>query len=215
MSRSDKAVIIICLGPNPTSPEKTMQSLKVCSGILDYFRGVHGKGYLMAINFSLTKLVQAKTPEMAEASLRNDCHDWAGALQRAHERLAQDSPRRYRHCEIVLVGTDEVPSRVEDASTLCERLNLDGVRVNSIMVEPKVSDEDGAAATSLGEWAIVTPTFEEEDGGWGMIRLARATGGLSLEPNSEGKLAVHQLFGEMFRRWGKDYWASANTTRQQ
>lgn len=215
MSRFDKAIVIICLGKNPYATEKTLQSLVVCSGILDYFRAIHGKGYLMTINFSGTKLLQAKTPEMAEDSLRDDCNDWAGALQRAQERLEQDAPpgRRYRHCEIVLVGTDEVPSRIEDAPATCQRLKLDGIRVNSVVVEPARNDED--STTRMGGWRVLTPSLqfyddgEEEEGGYGMVGLARATGGLTLEPNSEGKLAVHQLFGEMFRRWGKDYWDSS------
>lgn len=219
MSRFDKALIIICLGKNPYSPEKTLQSLMICSGILDYFRAIHGKGYLMTINFSGTKLLAAKTPAMAEASLRDDCSDWAGALQRAEERMEQDSPRRYRYCEIVLVGTDEVPSRIEDAPELCQRLKLDGIRINSMVVEPILKDEEGAGATQTGGWRMLTPSLqfyddgEEEEGRLGMVGLARATGGLTLEPNTEGKLAVHQLFGEMFRRWGKDYWDSNGTNR--
>lgn len=59
---------------------------------------------------------------------------------------------------------------------------------------------------------MLTPSLQyhddgkRENDGFGMVGLARATGGLTLEPTSEGKLAVHQLFGEMFRRWGEEYW---------
>lgn len=222
MSRLDKAVVIICLGPNPYSSEKTLQSLMVCSGILDYFRSIDGKGYIMTINFSGTKMLQAKTPEMAEASLRDDCEDWAGALHRVDERLAQ-TPQHCRHCEVIFVGTKEVPSRIQNAPALCRRLKARGVRINSVMVEPTVVDPAGPGAGPLRGWKMLTPSapfFDENDPekqevGSGMLELARATGGLTLFPNTEGKLAVHNLFSEMFRRWGKGYWESTAIEQPQ
>lgn len=215
--------MVICLGINPYSPEKTMQGLVVCSGILDYFRAIQGRGYIMTINFSGTRLLQAKTPEQAAACLREDCTDWAGVLDKAVNRLRRDAPS-CRHVEVVLVGTDEVPSHIRDSADLCRRFKGNGIRINSILIEPTNEDADGGrrgtrSFSSGGGWTILdgSPTsarassmYEPEPDVWGMVRLARETGGLSLLPNTEGKLAMHQLFSEMFRRWGEGYWKSTS-----
>lgn len=227
MSQDDRAAVVICLGINPYSPEKTMQGLVVCSGILDYFRAIQGRGYIMTINFSGTRLLQAKTPEQAAACLREDCADWAGVLDKAVQRLRRDAPA-CRHVEVVLVGTDEVPSHVRDSAELCRRFKGNGIRINSILIEPTGDDENGGGGPNGGSgrgfsntgggWTILdgSPTssvrasslYDAEPDVWGMVRLARETGGLSLLPNTEGKLAMHQLFSEMFRRWGEGYWKS-------
>lgn len=229
----DKAALVICLGINPQSEEKTLQGLVVCSGILDYFRAIHGRGYIMTINFSGTKLLAARTPEQAAACLREECKDWSSVIDRAVMRLRRDAPAACRHTEVVLVGTDEVPSRVRDPEDACARLRGNGVRVNSIVIEASAdeggeSDGEGGggrgggvmrgAARKMGGWKIISQVSErtkswyepDVEGSWGMVRLARETGGLSLLPNAEGKLAMHQLFSEMFRRWGETYWKSAS-----
>lgn len=221
-NHDEKAVVIICLGLNPYSLDKTLQSLMVCSGVLDYFRAIHGRGYIMTINFSGTRLLQAKTPEMAEACLREECYDWAGVLERAEQRMGKDTPEQCRHCELVFVGTDEVPKKIRDVPGVCQRLRLNGIRINSIVVEPTLGKEEGSGPVPMRGWTMLTPSREyhhpddsdEEDSEWNMVRIARATGGLTLEPNTEGKLAVHQLFGEMFRRWGEDYWKSASNSKK-
>lgn len=230
----DKAVVVICLGINPYSSEKTLQGLMVCSGILDYFRAINGRGYIMTVNFSGTRLLQAKTPEQAAACLREDCLDWSSVLDRAVARLRRDAPAAAcRHVEVVLVGTDDVPSRVRDPASACARLRGNGVRVNSILIESPGDDGDdddssgrgrGSSIPKAGGWKILdgSPTtdrsdswYEPEEVSWGMVRLARETGGLSLLPNTEGKLAMHQLFSEMFRRWGEGYWKSASAGQKQ
>lgn len=220
----DKAAVVLCLGFNPHSLDKTMDSLTVCSGILDYFRAIHGRGYIMTINFSGTRLLQAKTPEEAGACIREECLDWKTVLDRAVERINNDAPASCKYVEVVLVGTDEVPSKIKDSAELCRGFRTSGVRINSILVEASSASEGPApeAYPSNSGWTVLdhSPTsqgswYEEEDG-WGMIRIARETGGLTLSPNTEGKLAIHQLFSEMFRRWGEDYWkaASADTKRR-
>lgn len=224
----DKAAVVICLGINPYSSDKTMQGLMVCSGILDYFRAIHGRGYIMTINFSGTRLLQAKTPEQAAACLREDCLDWSSVLDRAVARLRRDAPASCSHIEVVLVGTDDVPSRVRDPADACAKLRANGVRVNSILIEAPGDDDDGTGrpAPKAGGWTILdgSPTKDRADSwyeepvevaSWGMVRLARETGGLSLLPNTEGKLAMHQLFSEMFRRWGEGYWKSASAGQRQ
>lgn len=218
-SHFDKAIIIICLGINPTARDKPLKSLLVCSGVLDYFRAIQGRGYIMTINFSGSKLLQATTPAMLEACLREDGTSWASVLRRAEERISRDAPQQCGHCEIVCVGTDQVPfPAAEDGPAVwSQRLRRRGIRVNSIVVQ----DEPGTAGSyKNGSWRMLTPSAQYDDDsdteteGRGIGELARATGGLTLEPNAEGKLAVHQLFGEMFRRWGEDYWRSASSRDQ-
>lgn len=225
---ADRAAVIICLGIHPHNPDKTLQSLMVCSGVLDYFRAIHGNGYIMTINFSGTKLLQAKTPEQAAASLREDCEDWSTVLDRAVNRVKRDAPSSCKFVEIILIGTDEVPCRIRDCATLCGQFKASALRINSILVEPPADDGSGAppAYTKPSGWTILSSpsrsSYYPEDvaqepesyedvfeDGWGMVRIARETGGLTLLPNAEGKLAIHQLFSEMFRRWGESYWKSA------
>lgn len=225
MDQFEKAAVIVCLGLNPNSLDKTMQSLVVCSGILDYFRAIHGRGYIMTINFSGTKLLKAKNPDQAQACLREDCYDWDAVIARAAERASADVPESCRYVELVLVGTDEVPCRVDRPDALCRQLKARGIRINSVVIEPGA---DGVNRSSFmpqaaGGWIVIDnspkgdahPRRGDGPADWGMVQLARGTGGLTLMPNTEGKLAIHQLFSEMFRRWGEAYWKSAGASKKR
>lgn len=222
-SNAENAAVVLCLGLHPTSLDKTMQSLVVCSGVLDYFRAIHGRGFIMTVNFSGTKLLRASNHVEGEACLREDCHDWRSVLDKALDRVRRDAPESCKHVEVVLIGTDEVASGIPDPDAVCREFRGGGVRINSIVLE---GGEDagggdgggvggpggvgGKSAFHKNGWVIIdedgAPSYTE---GWNMARFARETGGLTLFPNTEGKLAIHQLFGEMFRRWGEDYWKKA------
>ncbi|KAF3768570.1 hypothetical protein M406DRAFT_326998 [Cryphonectria parasitica EP155] len=219
MDQSDRAAVIVCLGPHPQSLDKTMQSLVVCSGILDYFRATQGRGYIMTINFSGTRLLQARDPDEAQACLREDCRDWSAILARAAERARADAPETCRHVEVVLVGTNDCPAGAADLDTLCRQLKAQGIRVNAVVVEPE-SPTSGRTRSSFvpglaGGWIVLDdgPAGEarrrQTGPNWGMVQIARGTGGLTLMPNAEGKLAIYQLFTEIFRRWGEQYWSMA------
>lgn len=178
----------------------------------------------MAVNFSATRLLHARTPAQAEASLRDDSYDWGAVLDRAVERLDRDVPAgagddRKRHVEILLVGTNEVPAVKSSSAALCARFRARGMRVNAVLVGASAAEAaalgDSGPALEENGWTIVedspgsSTTWYEDDEAWGMVRLARETGGLVLWPDEGGRLAVHQLFGEMFRRWGEAYWNSS------
>lgn len=232
MDSADKAAVVLCLGLHPQSLDKTIQSLVVCSGVLDYFRAIHGRGYIMTVNFSGTKLLQANTHDEGAACLREDCPDWRTVLDKAITRVRRDAPESCRYIELILIGTDEVPSGIADPAAVCRELREGGIRINSIVLEGGGAGGGGADGTGDGPdgssgrnawknngWVVLddeNDDDDDEDGasrkntkGWNMTRFARETGGLSLFPNTEGKLAIHQLFGEMFRRWGDNYWKSA------
>lgn len=212
---SDKAAVVLCLGLHPSSLDKTMQSLVVCSGVLDYFRAIHGRGFIMTVNFSGTKLLSASNHVEGQACLREDCPDWRAVLDKALARVRRDAPESCKYIEVVLIGTDEVPSGIRDPDALCREFRASGVRINSIVLEGVGSEygvvgSGNASSFNKNGWIIIdeegTPSYNE---GWSMARFARETGGLTLFPNTEGKLAIHQLFGEMFRRWGDEYWKKA------
>lgn len=208
---SDKAAVVLCLGLHPSSLDKTMQSLIVCSGVLDYFRAIHGRGFIMTVNFSGTKLLNANNHVEGQACLREDCPDWRAVLDKALARVRRDAPASCKYIEVVLIGTDDVPSGIRDPEAVCNEFRDSGVRINAIVLD--AVDGGGPASSSFNKngWVII-----DEEGsssyteGWSMARFARETGGLTLFPNTEGKLAIHQLFGEMFRRWGEEYWKKAS-----
>lgn len=217
---SDKAALVLCLGLHPDSLDKTMQSLVVCSGVLDYFRAIHGRGFIMTVNFSGTKLLSASNHVEGQACLREDCPDWRTVLDKALARVRRDAPESCKYIEVVLIGTDEVPSGIRDPDAVCRDFRASGVRINSIVLEGAGSDDygvvggggsGGPSSFNKNGWVIIdeegAPSYNE---GWHMARFARETGGLTLFPNTEGKLAIHQLFGEMFRRWGDEYWKKAS-----
>lgn len=191
-----------------------MQSLVVCSGVLDYFRAIHGRGFIMTVNFSGTKLLSASNHKEGQACLREDCPDWRTVLEKALSRARRDAPESCKYIEVVLIGTDEVPSGIRDPEAMCREFRQNGVRINSIVLEGgSAQGVVGATQSSFNNngWIIIDdegmPTHTE---GWSMSRFARETGGLTLFPNTEGKLAIHQLFGEVFRRWGDNYWKKAS-----
>lgn len=161
-----------------------------------------------------------------EACLREDCPDWRSVLDKALARVRRDAPESCKYIEVVLIGTDEVPSGIPDPDVVCREFRASGVRINAIVLEGGAGGEyggvgggvggDGQSAFNKNGWIMIDET---EDGapsytdGWNMARFARETGGLTLFPNTEGKLAIHQLFGEMFRRWGDEYWKKAGMKR--
>lgn len=213
-----RAAIVICLGLSPVSQDRTMKSLAICSGVLDYLRDVQGRGCIMTVNFSGRRLLQSNSPKLAEQCIREDCEDWCDVLDAA-SRLVKRNAAECTELEILLVGTDEVPCRGDPAS-LCQAYKGNGIRINSILTDstqPTTSPQQSSSRrTERFEVISVADPFvdPEEDAvaagrrtrGWDMTRLARETGGLTLSPNTEGKLALHLLFGEMFRRWGEQYW---------
>ncbi|KAH8780299.1 hypothetical protein F5883DRAFT_638839 [Diaporthe sp. PMI_573] len=213
-----RAAIVICLGLSPVSQDRTMKSLAICSGVLDYLRDVQGRGCIMTVNFSGRRLLQSNSPKLAEQCIREDCEDWCDVLDAA-SRLVKRNAAECTELEILLVGTDEVPCRGDPAS-LCQAYKGNGIRINSILTDstqPTTSPQQGSSRrTERFEVISVADPFVDpgEDAmaagrrtrGWDMTRLARETGGLTLSPNTEGKLALHLLFGEMFRRWGEQYW---------
>ena len=213
-----RAAIVICLGLSPVSQDRTMKSLAICSGVLDYLRDVQGRGCIMTVNFSGRRLLQSNSPKLAEQCIREDCEDWCDVLDAA-SRLVKRNAAECTELEILLVGTDEVPCRGDPAS-LCQAYKGNGIRISSILTDstqPTTSPQQGSSRrTERFEVISVADPFvdPEEDAmaagrrtrGWDMTRLARETGGLTLSPNTEGKLALHLLFGEMFRRWGEQYW---------
>ncbi|KAI3395864.1 hypothetical protein diail_801 [Diaporthe ilicicola] len=213
-----RAAIVICLGLSPLSQDRTMKSLAICSGVLDYLRDVQGRGCIMTVNFSGRRLLQSNSPKVAEQCIREDCEDWCDILDAA-SRLVKRNAAECTELEVVLVGTSEVPCRGDPAS-MCQAYKGNGIRINSILTEPAQATasptQGGRQKAERFEIISVADPFadpEDDDmfvrqdtGGWDMTRLARETGGLTLSPNTEGKLALHLLFGEMFRRWGEGYW---------
>lgn len=213
-----RAAIVICLGLSPVSQDRTMKSLAICSGVLDYLRDVQGRGCIMTVNFSGRRLLQSNSPKIAEQCIREDCEDWCDVLDAASRLVKRNAPD-CTEMEVVLVGTDEVPCR-GDAVSMCQAFKGNGIRVNSILTD---STQQTASPTQAGirkteRFEIISvagpfadpeesgPFMRQLPGAWDMTRLARETGGLTLSPNTEGKLALHLLFGEMFRRWGEEYW---------
>lgn len=198
-----------------------MKSLAICSGVLDYLRDVQGRGCIMTVNFSGRRLLQSNSPKLAEQCIREDCEDWCDVLDAA-SRLVKRNAAGCTELEVLLVGTDEVPCRGDPAS-VCQACKGNGIRINSILTDstqPTSSPQQGSGRRhERFEIISVADPFAdpEEDAvpaaqrtrGWDMTRLARETGGLTLRPNTEGKLALHLLFGEMFRRWGEQYWRAA------
>jgi hypothetical protein len=214
-----RAAIVICLGLSPVSQDRTMRSLAVCSGVLDYLRAVQGRGCIMTVNFSGRRLMQSNSPKLAEQCIREDCEDWCDVLNAASRLVKRNAPE-CTELEVLLVGPDEVPCRGDPAS-ICQAYKGNGIRINSILTDSTQSTTSpllgsGGRKTERFEIISVADPFAdpEEDAmsaaqrgrEWDMTRLARETGGLTLSPNTEGKLAVHLLFGEMFRRWGEKYW---------
>lgn len=216
-----RAAIVICLGLSPVSQDRTMKSLAICSGVLDYLRDVQGRGCIMTVNFSGRRLMQSNSPKLAEQCIREDCEDWCDVLDAA-SRLVKRNAAECTELEVLLVGTDEVPCR-GDPLSICQAYRGNGIRINSILTDstqPTTSPQQGSGRRpERFEIISVADPFAdpEEDAmsaaqrtrGWDMTRLARETGGLTLSPNTEGKLALHLLFGEMFRRWGEQYWRVA------
>lgn len=216
-----RAAIVICLGLSPVSQDRTMKSLAICSGVLDYLRDVQGRGCIMTVNFSGRRLLQSNSPKLAEQCIREDCEDWCDVLDAA-SRLVKRNAAECTELEVLLVGTDEVPCR-GDPGSVCQAYKGNGIRINSILTDSTQTtsspQQGGSRRTDRFEIISVADPFADPDEdamsagqrsrGWDMTRLARETGGLTLSPNTEGKLALHLLFGEMFRRWGEQYWRAS------
>src|SRR4051812_19676782 len=85
-----RAAIVICLGLSPISHDRTMKSLAICSGVLDYLRGIQGRGYIMTVNFSGRRLMQSNSPKTAEQCIRGDCEKWCDVLEAASRLLKRN-----------------------------------------------------------------------------------------------------------------------------